>query len=385
MKYTSNTLHQQVKGKRGREMSKVFFTDLRTNPNRSLLKKIDGLLERLKIFEAIGKNDVVAIKLHFGEDGNCAFLRPIFVRTVVEKVKTAGARPFLTDTNTLYTGSRSNSIDHFNTAVRNGFSYSVVGCPIIIADGIRGTNGVRVPVAGELLHEVNIAREIVDADALIVITHFKCHELSGFGGALKNLGMGTATREGKLIQHSTVSPKVNVHACKGCGLCLDYCPAKAISLSEKKAVIEGHTCIGCGECLIICPRGAIKIEWNEGPDRFQKKMVEHAVGALKGKKKALFLNFLTQISPACDCYPNNDAAIVRDIGILASTDPVAIDAASADLVNNEESLPGTAIKRPSGKGEDKFRAVYPNIDWRVQLAHGEMLGLGKREYVLVKV
>ncbi len=367
-------------------MSTVYFTDLRTRPTRNLLHKVDGLLQRLKIDRKIRKNEVVAIKLHFGEHGNCAFLRPIFLRTIVDKVKGIGARPFLTDTNTLYTGSRSNGVTHLETAVRNGFDYSVVGCPVIIADGVRGSSGVKIPITGEELEEVSIAKEIVDADALIVVTHFKMHDLSGFGGALKNIGMGGATREGKLIQHSTVAPDINIEKCRGCGLCLDYCPVNAISVKKKRASIEGHRCIGCGECVVVCPRGAVEIQWNEEPDKFQKKMVEHAYGALTEKKeKTFFLNFLLQVSPACDCWPHNDAPVVRDIGILASTDPVAIDAASCDLVNNEDALPGTAIKKPLKKGGDKFRAVYPGIDWNIQLDHAEKLGMGERAYKLVKV
>lgn len=369
-------------------MSTVYFTDLRTRPTRNLLHKVHELLQRLKIDRKIRKNDVVAIKLHFGEYGNCAFLRPIFLRTIVDRVKDIGARPFLTDTNTLYTGSRSNGVTHLETAVRNGFDYSVVGCPVIIADGVRGSSGVKVRITGtgEVLEEVSIAREIIDADALIVVTHFKMHDLSGFGGALKNIGMGGATREGKLVQHSTVAPEVNVEKCKGCSLCLNYCPANAISIKQKRAAIEGHRCIGCGECVVVCPQGAVEIQWNEEPEKFQKKMAEHAYGALKEKKdKALFLNFLIQVSPACDCWPHNDAPVVKDIGILASTDPVAIDAASCDLVNHEESLPGTALKRSLKKGEDKFRALYPNIDWNTQLDHAERLGMGERIYKLVKV
>jgi len=367
-------------------MSKVFFTDLRAQPKRNLFNKIEYLLDRLTIDRRIKKNDLVAIKLHFGEAGNAAYLRPVFLRTIVDKVTSLGARPFLTDTNTLYTGSRSNGVNHLMTAIHNGFDYSCVGCPIIIADGLRGTNGVKVGIKGEVLKETHIARDIADADAIIAVTHFKLHELSGFGGALKNLGMGCATREGKLVQHSTLGPKINVKTCKGCKLCLDYCSQSAIRLKDKKAMIEGHKCIGCGECIMICPHGAIEIQWNEEQSKFQKKMVEHALGALKGKeKKSIFLNFVMQVSPACDCYPHNDASIVRDIGITASLDPVAIDAASADLVNNEPSMPGTAIKKPMQGGEDKFRAVYPTIDWNIQLDHGEKMGMGTRRYTLVKV
>ncbi len=191
---------------------------------------------------------------------------------------------------------------------------------------------------------------------------------------------------GQAVQHSTVAPQVNIQRCRGCGLCLDYCPANAISLNEKKAAIDGHRCIGCGECTVICPQGAIEIQWNEEQDRFQKKMVEYAAGAMTGKAdRVVFLNFLMQISPACDCYPTNDAPIVKDIGILASADPVAIDAASVDLVNAEESIPGTAIRDRLGKGEDKFRAIYPAMDWNIQLDHAQRLGMGERAYDLVKV
>jgi uncharacterized Fe-S center protein len=367
-------------------MSKVYFTDLRTNPNRNLLTKIQDLLNRLNVDRHIKRNDIVAIKIHFGEKGNTAYLRPVFLRAIVERVGKGGAKPFLTDTNTLYTGSRSDAVNHMTTAVENGFDYSCVKCPIVIADGIRGNSGVKVPINGEVLKDVSIAKEIVEADCLVAVTHFKAHELSGFGGALKNLGMGCATKEGKLVQHSSVKPIINTGACKGCKTCLEYCPADAISVYTKKALINENKCIGCGECLIVCPCKAIEVQWNESQDLFQKKMVEHARGALLGKeKKALFLNFLLQISPACDCYPNSDAPIVRDIGILASVDPVSIDAASCDFVNNEQSLPNTAIKKLLKKGEDKWRAMFPTIDWNIQLDHAEKLGLGERAYTIVKI
>ena len=367
-------------------MSKVFFTDLRTNPKRNLLDKIEDLLNRTKVNEKINKNDIVAIKIHFGEYGNTAYLRPVFLRRIVERIKNLGGKPFLTDTNTLYTGSRSDADSHLTTAIRNGFDYACVECPIIIADGIRGATGIKIPIDGDILKEVSIAKEIVEADAMIVVTHFKAHELSGFGGSLKNIGMGCATREGKLVQHSNVAPIIKSNNCKGCRTCLDYCPAGAIAIKDKKASIDPEKCIGCGECIIICSFNAIQIQWNESPDIFQKKMVEYAFGVLKGKeKKIIYINFVMQVSPACDCYPNNDAPIVRDIGILASTDPVAIDTASCDLVNNEKSIPNTAIKKPLKKGDDKWRALYPSIDWNIQLEHAQMLGLGEKTYTLVKI
>jgi len=367
-------------------MPRVYFTDLRTTPKRNLLNKIEDLLNRVKVDTKIKKNDIVAVKLHFGEFGNAAYLRPIFLRTIVNKIKGLDAKPFLTDTNTLYTGSRSDAVSHLTTAIRNGFDYACVECPLIIADGLRGSSEVKVAIKGEVLKETSIAKEIAEADAIVVVTHFKAHELTGFGGALKNIGMGCATRKGKLVQHSSLAPKVNTETCKGCKVCFGSCPAEAISLVDKKASIYEKKCIGCGECLLICPSNAIETKWDSAPDVFQKKMVEYALGALKGKeKKAVYLNFIMQVSPACDCYPSNDAPIVRDIGILASDDPVAIDTASCDLVNNEESMPHTAIKHLLKKGEDKWRVLYPTIDWNIQLDHAEKLGLGEREYTLVKI
>jgi uncharacterized protein len=367
-------------------MATVFFTDLRTTVKRNLHDKIENLLNRVKIGTRIGRNDLVAIKVHFGEKGNTTYLRPVFLRTIAEKIRSLGANPFLTDTNTLYKGSRSEAVTHLATAIHNGFDYSCVGCPILIADGLRGGSSVRVPIDGEVLREVSIAQAIVDADALIVVTHFKAHELCGFGGILKNIGMGCAAREGKLAQHSTVAPMVNRGDCRGCKQCLDCCPAGAISLTAKKASINPETCIGCGECVLTCSFGAIEIQWNSDPDLFQKKMVEHALGALKGKeKKSIYLNFVMQVSPICDCYSHSDVPIVRDIGILASRDPVALDAASCDLVNNEESLPGSKIKNVSARGQDKWRALYPRIDWEIQLSHAQKLGLGERSYKIVKV
>ncbi len=367
-------------------MTTVYLTDVRTRPGRSLLDKIDGLLKRVKAARRVKKDDVCAVKLHFGERGNCAFIRPVMIRVVVDHLRALGCRPFLTDTNTLYKGSRSDAVSHIETAVRNGFDYAVVGCPLVIADGLKGKSSVKVPIGGELLSEVSIARGIWDADSLVVVSHFKGHELSGFGGALKNMGMGCAAREGKLVQHSTLGPAIDAGQCKGCKRCISYCPAGAISVAGKTATIEGHKCIGCGECILICPNGAVQVQWNEAQDHFQKKIVEHAAGALKGKEgRTVFINFLMQVSPACDCYPNNDAPIVPDIGILASLDPVAIDAASVDLVNARDALPGTALKRGSKAGRDKFRALYPDVDWNVQLDHAAKMGLGSREYKIVKV
>jgi uncharacterized Fe-S center protein len=375
--------------------SDVFFSDLKLGSGKTLFDKLDTLLDRADLKGKISEKDLVAIKLHFGEKGNTAFVRPIFLRRIVDRVKQYKGKPFLTDTNTLYTGARSEAVSHLTTAFQHGFTESVVNAPILIADGLRGNNAVKVRIDKPLFKTVSIAREIDMADALITVTHFKGHELSGFGGALKNLGMGCASREGKLSQHSNISPQVKGKACKGCERCLGWCAQQAISMlspqsgvetKQSIASIDPKKCVGCGECILTCPSGAIQIQWNESIPIFQKKMVEHACGATQKKKgKALYLNFLTQISPACDCYGFSDAPIVNDIGILSSVDPVAIDQASVDLVNGEAGNRSSKLSKNWNPGEDKFRAVYPEVDWSIQLAYGEEIGMGTREYELIRI
>ena len=333
--------------------------------------------------------------MHFGEEGNTAFIHTILLRRIVDKVKGCRGNPFLTDTNTLYTGSRSETLSHLATAYRHGFVHSVVDAPILIADGLRGDSTVRVRIDKPLFQTVSIARGIDAADVLLGVAHFKGHELSGFGGALKNLGMGCASREGKLSQHATLSPKVKRKPCTGCGDCLRRCPAGAISMilappeggrKQEVAFIDPKQCIGGGECIHACPVQAVRIRWNGDAALFQRKMVEHAYGAVaKKKEKAVYLNVLTQVTPACDCNPFSDTPIVQDLGVLASEDPVAIDQASADLVNGAEGNRSSGLPRHWGPGEDKFRALYPEVDWTIQLSYGEEIGLGKRSYELVRI
>ena len=375
--------------------STVFFADLKEGSGKTPLNKLDSLLDHADLKGKIREKEFVAIKLHFGEKGNTGFVRPHFLRKIVDRVKQFKGKPFLTDTNTLYTGTRSEAISHLITAYENGFTESVVGAPLVIADGLRGNSAVKVRIDKLLFKTVSIAHEIYMADTLICVTHFTGHELSGFGGALKNLGMGCSSREGKLSQHSNISPKVKTKACKGCELCLGWCPQEAISVRppspEQKnkhgvAFIDPEKCIGCGECILTCPTGAILIQWNETIPIFQKKMVEYAYGAAQKKKgKALYFNFLTQISPACDCNSYSDTPIVNDVGVLFSEDPVAIDQASVDLVNGELGNRSSKLSKNWNPGEDKFRALYPEVDWSIQLAYGEEIGLGTREYELIKI
>jgi len=366
--------------------SKVYFADLKATTKRNLFNKLEDLLEKAEIKSRIKPNRPVAIKLHFGERGNTAFIRPLFLRVVVDKVKEYKGLPFLTDATTLYKGSRSEAVTHLTTAILNGFDYSAVGAPLIIADGIYGNTFVRVKINQQIYKEVSIAAEIAHADSLISVAHYKCHELSGFGGALKNIGMGCAAKEGKLSLHSNLAPTVNLDLCIGCGDCVAWCPSAAISLENKKAALNSKRCIGCGECLTICQQEAIDIQWDKNMANFQKKMVEYAYGVLKGKnEKTIFINFITQVSPECDCYSFSDAPIVPDVGIVASTDPVAIDQASTDLVNEQPGNPLSKLKSGLKPGEDKLRALFPEVDWTIQLSYAQELGLGQREYELIKI
>ena len=364
--------------------TQVYFADMRAGMRENLHTKLERLADKAGLSGIIQDGELVAIKLHFGEKGGHAYIRPTFVRRIVDQVKKLGGKPFLTDSSTLYPGERKEAVSALTCAIENGFAYAVVNAPLIMSDGLRGHSAQRVTVPGELLKDVDIGLEIIEADALIVLSHFKCHELTGFGGAIKNLAMGCSSREGKLEQHSTVAPNVSEKHCTSCGACLKACAHNAIDLSSGKAIIDEARCVGCGRCITVCEPQAIRIQWNEESTLVMKKMAEYSLGAIAGKdNKRLFVNFITQVSPACDCYGHSDAPIVPDLGILASTDPVALDQACADLVNQARGLPNTTMKTGHEPGCDKFRSIYPKIDWEVQLEHGEKVGLGQREYELV--
>lgn len=364
--------------------STVYFTDFRATFQESLTAKLARLVETAGLSQVIEKRDLTGVKLHFGEKGNLAFIRPVFVSTVVESIKSCGGKPFLVDTNTLYAGTRSDTVNHLQTAIKNGFSYAVVDAPLVIADGLRGHSDVEIPINCKNFESCYIGADIHHADALISLAHFKGHELSGFGGALKNIGMGCASRRGKLAMHSTVSPKVIRKKCVGCGQCITHCPASAISLNDdKKAVIDENACIGCGECIVVCAAEAVQIRWNQSVPVFLEGMMEYAKAVIQEKNgKMLFVNVINNVSPMCDCIGHNDTPIVRDIGIAASLDPVALDQASVDLVNLEPAFAGSCLTVNTGPGEDKFKGLYPQVDWDVQLDYAEKLGLGSRDYTL---
>lgn len=367
-------------------MSKVYFADMRAGHKENLFDKIAKLLTLAGLAQIVSEGDLTAVKIHFGEKGNHTFIRPIFARRVVEEIKKLGAMPFLTDSSTLYPGERKEAISALTCAIENGFGYACVGAPLIISDGLRGVTETEVAIEGAILKKVYIGSEIVEADSLVCLTHFKCHDMTGFGGAIKNLGMGCASRKGKLVQHSNVAPKIAEKFCTGCGICLKSCAHNAIAILEGKATIDPTLCAGCSRCITVCPIKAINIKWNEAADLLMCKMAEYAKGALSGKTgKTIYLSFITQVSPSCDCYGHADAPIVNDIGICASTDPVAIDQACADLVNGACGNSGSALQSGHEPGGDKFRGCWPEIPWEVQLEHGEKIGLGSRKYDLVKI
>jgi uncharacterized protein len=364
----------------------VYLADLRAGHKENLFGKLVRLLDAAGIEQIVDSDELTAIKIHFGEKGGHAYIRPVFIRRIVDRVKELGGKPFLTESCTLYPGERKEAVSALTCGIENGFAYAVANAPLIMCDGLRGHSARRVPIAGEMFDSVDIGLEILEADVLITASHFKCHELTGFGGALKNLGMGCSSRQGKMEQHSTVAPDISENLCTGCGVCLRACAHRAIHVTDGKARIDSQLCTGCGRCITICEANAVQIQWNDDAPLVMKKMAEYAKGALYGKAgKILFVNFVTQVSPSCDCYGHSDAPIVPDLGILVSTDPVALDQACADLVNQAQGIPDTALSSGHEPGGDKFRGVHPKIDWRITLEHAEKIGIGTRDYRLVQL
>ena len=366
--------------------SDVYFVPARVAHNRGLLQRFGALVDRLGL-HAVARGDTVALKVHFGDDGTTAFVRPQFARKLVDRVKARGGHPFLTDTCTLYQGRRQQAIPHLELALENGFSYATVGAPLVIGDGIRSREVAEVPVSGRHFGSVRYAAAVHHADALLCLSHFKGHLAVGFGGAIKNISMGLGSRAMKQAMHADVKPELHEDLCEACGECVEICPADAVLLAEGVASFDHERCIGCAECIAVCEPGALGILWNEQAELIQEKMVEVAAGVLAGKAgKVAYFNFLVEITPDCDCFPWSDNPIVNNIGVLASTDPVAIDQASADLVNQRQGLPDSRLgEEDAAPGKDKLRALYPDIDWTRQLSYAEEMGLGSRQYRLVEV
>lgn len=364
----------------------VYFADLRAkSPKTSAVAKVERLIAQIGMGKFVKPGELTAIKIHFGELGNDAFVSPVFARKIADSIRAAGAKPFFADTSTLYTGSRSNAVDHLETAIAHGFDFAVCGAPLIIADGLKSNDWREVWIGQKWFKSVKIAGSFADSDSLVVVSHFKGHNQAGFGGAIKNLAMGCAPKAGKRDQHS-LRFFVKREKCAGCLGCLEVCPAGAISEVEGKAEIDRSKCIGCAECQGRCPAEAIRPSWDVDLSEFTEKLVEYAYGAVSGKKgKALYITFVRDVVPDCDCTPWSDLPVVADLGILASTDPVAIDQAAYDLVTAAPVAPGSLLDGKAAPGDDKFARIHPETRGLVQLEYGEAIGLGTRKYQLIRI
>ena len=367
--------------------SKVYFADLRTDVHENLQQKLTRLMKTAGMGDIDFQDKFVAIKLHFGEPGNLAFLRPNWARTVADFVKERGGKPFLTDCNTLYVGGRKNALDHMDSAMLNGFNPMTTGCQIIIADGLKGSDEVEVPVVGgEYVKNAKIGRAVMDADVFISLTHFKGHEEAGFGGCLKNIGMGCGSRAGKMEQHNAGKPHVAEKHCIGCGQCRKICAHGAPIIENGKAHIDHDKCVGCGRCIAVCPKNAVQINWDETTINLNRKIAEYTKAVVDGRP-CFHISLVIDVSPNCDCRPENDMAIVPNVGMFASFDPVALDMACVDAVNAQTPLRGSAADDAHAKAHvhDHFQRLHPDTTWRSGLEHGEKIGIGTREYELIKI
>ena len=354
--------------------SPVYFVAVDPQDLESTIEeKVGRLFETARLVESVRANDLVGIKIHFGEKGNETFVRPSRLRLVIEQLKEAGTKPFFTDTNTLYVGMRSNSVDHIRLAEENGFGLAQTGIPVLIADGVAGGDEVEVEINGRHFERVGVASGIAAVNTLLVVTHVTGHCASGLGGVIKNLGMGCSSRKGKLEQHSVLKPRIEIEKCTGDFRCVRMCPADAIVREDKKARIVAEICIGCGECIVTCRFGAVTFSWDLSGPPLQEKMVEHALGTARLKVgKISYLSFLTGITPDCDCFANKEKDIVVPaVGVIAGTDPVAVEQAGVDL-----------IEQYTGRS---FRALFHCHDFSRLLEYAEEIGLGSRKYELVTV
>ena len=372
------------------EKSKVYFTDFRTRVGVSLTEKLQRLIKKAGITDIDMDGKFVAIKMHFGELGNLSYLRPNYAKAVADVVKECGGKPFLTDCNTLYPGSRKNALEHLDCANINGFNTITTGCQIIIGDGLRGTDDITVPVRnGEYCKEAYIGRAVMDADIFISLTHFKGHESTGFGGAIKNIGMGCGSRAGKMHQHNSGKPIVHDDLCRGCRRCAKECGSDAITYENGKAVIHQDICKGCGRCIGACAFDAIENQnWNAN-EILGRKMAEYSQAVCDGRP-TFHISLVRDISPNCDCHGENDAPILPDVGIFASFDPVALDQACVDACLHATPMPNSQLSDNLADPlwhhhHDNFLDSNPNVRWKETLEHAEKIGLGTREYELIQM
>lgn len=370
--------------------SQVYFTSFKATASENLLQKLHRLIKTAG-FESIDFTDkYAAIKIHFGEYGNLAFLRPNYAKVVADYVKELGGKPFLTDCNTLYVGSRKNALDHLDTAYVNGFSPFQTGCHVIIGDGLKGTDEALVPINGEYVKEAKIGQAIMDADVFISLTHFKGHEMTGFGGAIKNIGMGSGSRAGKMEQHCEGKPYVKERKCIGCGACYRICAHEAPVIKDGKCTIDHDKCVGCGRCIGACPKDCIAASYSDSLAVLNYKMAEYSLAVCKDRP-CFHISLICDVSPYCDCHSENDIPIIPDVGMLASFDPVALDQACADLANDMPAITGSILDDHihdhghDHSHHDNFKMTHPDTEWQKCLEHAEKIGLGSREYELMKI
>ena len=372
------------------EVSNVYFTDLRVKNSDNLLTKLQRLIKTAGIGNIDFTDKYVAIKMHFGEPGNLAFLRPNYAKAVADVVKELGGKPFLTDCNTLYVGGRKNALDHLDSANLNGFNPTTTGCQIIIADGLKGTDEALVPVeGGTYVKEAKIGRAVMDADVFISLNHFKGHEATGFGGALKNIGMGCGSRAGKMEMHSAGKPHVDQNLCIGCQMCAKICAHDAPEFENKKATINHDKCVGCGRCIGVCPKDAILSASDESNEILNCKIAEYTKAVIDNRPH-FHISLVIDVSPYCDCHGENDAAIVPNVGMFASFDPVALDVACADAVNAQPVLSNSMLEDCSEEerashNHDHFHSIFPETCWESAITHGEKIGIGNSKYNLITV
>jgi len=364
--------------------SKVYFTDFRASYSENLLQKLTRLMKTAGMDKLPFEGKYAAIKIHFGEPGNLSFLRPNYAKAVVDFVKAHGGKAFLTDANTLYVGSRKNALDHLDAAYLNGFTPFSTGCHVIIADGLKGTDDVAIPLPdGRYVKEAKIGRAVMDADIFISLTHFKGHECTGFGGALKNIGMGCGSRAGKMEMHNAGKPSVSADLCVGCGACRKICAHDAITITAKKATIDVTRCVGCGRCIGVCFKDAIHTAYDESNELLNAKIAEYTAAVLRGRPH-FHISLVCDVSPECDCHDMNDAPIIANIGMLASADPVALDQACADLCCKAPPLPNSMLTEKR-TGHDHFHALHPATNWRDAIVHAERMQIGTAQYTLVTI
>ena len=372
------------------ERSAVYFTTFTATPRETLLQKLLRLMKTAGFEQIDFQDKYTAIKIHFGEHGNLAFLRPNYARVVADYVKELGGKPFLTDCNTLYVGSRKNALDHLDTAYMNGFSPLQTGCHVLIADGLKGTDETLVPINLEYVKEAKIGKAIMDADIFLTLSHFKGHEEAGFGGALKNTGMGCGSRAGKMEQHSDGKPKVNQEACIGCHACAKICAHDGPQFENGKARIDHDRCVGCGRCLAICPKDAIEPSWQDSVKLLNYKIAEYSYAVLKDRP-SFHISLICDVSPFCDCHAENDIPIIPDVGMLASFDPVALDQACVDLCNKMPVIEGSRLDDHLKEFGDKdpdhehFHMNHSDAEWKTCLEHAEKIGIGTRAYELITI